>query len=437
MSRRNTVRIVSFSLAIALFCGIFAFNTKRENDKYALEIENSYAYMVDSLVASADNIATILNKARFVTSSEMQAQLAAKLITETEICKNALSGLPLKERPESLNRFLSQVGNYALSVSRESKEQKGMSDKHTANIENLSENAKQISIALNSVRGDYHNLDYWSRQVEDELEQESFGEVIGEIEDTFTDYPTLIYDGPYSDHILEREALMLKNTAESTKEEAENVACKWLAVSPKNLEFAGESKGKIPTFDFLGEGINISVTKQGGYVLYFRKEKNIKEMQIDYNKALASANEFLSRVGMNDLKETYYFEADGICTINFAYSKDNTLCYTDLIKIGVSMEDGEVVLYEAGGYIANHRERSFKETKYSADKALGRLSQKLTVENVRRVIIPSTALEEKRCYEFICRSADGQDVLVYINTESLREEDILILLKTDGGTLVK
>ena len=45
--------------------------------------------------------------------------------------------------------------------------------------------------------------------------------------------------------------------------------------------------------------------------------------------------------------------------------------------------------------------------------------------------------EEIRCYEFHCQAPDSTEILVYINPSTLEEEDILILLKSDGGTLVK
>ena len=70
MSRRNVIRIVSFSLAVALFCGIWAFQTHKENTSYLRQMENGYSYMLSSLSTATDNIAELLNKGRFVTTAE-------------------------------------------------------------------------------------------------------------------------------------------------------------------------------------------------------------------------------------------------------------------------------------------------------------------------------------------------------------------------------
>ncbi|MBR2489742.1 MAG: germination protein YpeB, partial [Clostridia bacterium] len=113
------------------------------------------------------------------------------------------------------------------------------------------------------------------------------------------------------------------------------------------------------------------------------------------------------------------------------------VCYTDLLKVGVAMDDGQIVLYEASGYLTNHRNRTFKTPDYSEEDALKVLSEKLNVNSISMTLIPTDFATEVRCYEFACTSKDGQEILVFINAETLKEENVLILLKSDGGTLVK
>ena len=139
---------------------------------------------------------------------------------------------------------------------------------------------------------------------------------------------------------------------------------------------------------------------------------------------------------MSGFKETYYFTTEGICVVNFAFVDGQTLCYTDLIKVGVAMDTGEIVLYEASGYISNHKERTYPTPTYTVEQAKELISEALTPKETAIALIPTDAGEE-RCYEFLCETEDGQEILVYININTLAEEEILILLKSDGGTLVK
>ncbi|MBQ1183154.1 MAG: spore gernimation protein, partial [Clostridia bacterium] len=59
------------------------------------------------------------------------------------------------------------------------------------------------------------------------------------------------------------------------------------------------------------------------------------------------------------------------------------------------------------------------------------------INSVKRCIIPTSGKTEKHCYEFDCIGVDNEEILVYVNVENLEEERILLVLKTDGGTLTK
>ncbi len=126
---------------------------------------------------------------------------------------------------------------------------------------------------------------------------------------------------------------------------------------------------------------------------------------------------------------------EGVCVINFAYLEKDTTCYTDLVKVGVAMDNGDVVSFNAQGYIMNHVERNIETPKYTVNDAMKVLSPLLTSVATNKAIIPLTTLEERLCYEFLCTTESGQEVLVYVNANTHQEEDIKILLRGDGGVL--
>ena len=187
---------------------------------------------------------------------------------------------------------------------------------------------------------------------------------------------------------------------------------------------------------FSSDNASVSVTKRGGYIIYLRRYEPVSETKISYEEAVNKASEFLNGY-MSGFTPTYYFADEGVCTVNFAYKDGVTLCYPDLVKIGVSLDTGKVVLIEAAGYISNHHTRSIPTPKYSSEQARAVLSESLTVNNVRRVMIPTDGKDEKHCYEFECTGVDGEELLVYVNVSNLEEEKILLLLRSDGGTLAK
>ena len=84
----------------------------------------------------------------------------------------------------------------------------------------------------------------------------------------------------------------------------------------------------------------------------------------------------------------------------------------------------------------NHRRRTETTPAISKNQAREKISPLLTVKDEKLAIIPTPGKYEVLCWEFTCESEDGTGVLVYINAETGREQQVFILKETPGGTLV-
>lgn len=112
--------------------------------------------------------------------------------------------------------------------------------------------------------------------------------------------------------------------------------------------------------------------------------------------------------------------------------------YTDLIKVGVSLNDGSVVSLEAEGYLMNHTNRNGFSSDIKKSDAQKNISPYLTVLDSKKCVIPKDDGTEVQCYEFHCESNEtNEETLIYVNAETGVEEDTMILLYSDGGTLTK
>ena len=101
------------------------------------------------------------------------------------------------------------------------------------------------------------------------------------------------------------------------------------------------------------------------------------------------------------------------------------------------MDNGELLMVESRVFLANHYDRDFAEPNTTIEDAKSVLSNNLTVISSKEVVIPTGGKNEKLCYEFMCYGYDEREILVYIDAYTLQEDDILILLRTDGGTMTK
>lgn len=440
-TKRAVVRIVSFSIAVVLSVITLAFfTTKRMND-YETQIGYTYSMNLEELDGSLYNIGIALQKSLYASSATQLSGLAVELCTESTVAKNALSQLPFSsEELAGVNKLLSQVGDYTLYLSRKVIQGGTIEDNDRENLHALSKAAQSVSQSVNAVRTEYDKDGVWKSEIAQGLGQSAesgISEQLTGLEELLTDYPTLQYDGPFSDHMLNGEMKLLKGEVELSAEDALKKAGQILGSEVLDFTKEADTAGNVPCYNFTDGEMSFSVTKQGGFIMYMRKFREIKEQTLTYEQAVEKAEEYLKTHSKQAFVTTYCFADEGVCTVNLAYKEGATVCYPDLIKIGVALDNGEIVLVEAGGYIANHHTRTISTPKYSVNAARARLSSALKINDVNRCIIPTDGKQEKHCYEFHCTGIDGEELMVYVNTQNLEEEQILLLLKTDGGTLTK
>ncbi len=440
MKKRTFIRVVSFLSAAILIAVGFYVKEMCKTRRYKQIIQNSYAGAFDELSTNLNELSTNLIKISYVTTPRQLATYASEIYSQAQLAKGALYKLPTGDNElSSVYKFLSQVGNYTLAVSKDVISGNKVTDKQREELHSLSNAAKTITDVIEETDLDYNNPKYWTKEIEgkikNSLNEKNLGSALGELESNLSDYPTLIYDGPYSDHILNKKPLMTTNAKEVSQSQALEVALN--ATGDKKLSFQDMQSGKIDCYRFASDNVTVTVSKGGGYVVYLRKSRTVGDHNMTYDKMLSAARKYLADLGYENMIDTYYFTDSGICVINFAYLDGQTICYTDLIKVGVAVDNGEIMLLEAGGYLTNHTLRAFESIETSPEQAAEVISNLLTIEKTSIALIPTNGGGEVRCFEFACKNEDGGDILIYINAKNLDVEQIYILLKTDGGTLVK
>ena len=139
------------------------------------------------------------------------------------------------------------------------------------------------------------------------------------------------------------------------------------------------------------------------------------------------------------MKETYYLKQNGIVTINYAYeqktlSGERIVMYPDLIKLKVALDTGEVLGIETQRIFKFTHRKKNSENLISKEKAKEVLNKELQIESENLAIIPTEWKTEVLCWEFKGKVEDNE-FLVYINAETGKEEDILVIVNTPDGTL--
>ena len=437
MTKRCFVRIISFSIALILAFALMALEQRGKASSSQLRMQNTYMRAVEDLSLSLDNIKTTLNKGLYTNSPAMMTQLSGKLWSEAANAKAALSQLPMEElKLEQTYKFLSQVGNYSQSLSKKFGQGETLTEEEKNNLKTLYGYAEDLSGKMWQVEKKIEDGDltlYDISGAANSTRVQNVTEGFTDFEEGFSDYPTLIYDGPFSDHILERSPLMLKGKSEITQDQALQKA--YTVSGEDNLSVTGEEGGKMPSYVFENRNTTVSVTKQGGFFSYMLKYRPVENPQLGASDALKRAEKYLEMLGIDEVEETYYEINNGICIYNFAGEQNDVVLYTDLIKVGVALDNGEIMSFDARGYITNHTMRNLGQPALSEEEAQGRLSKGLTVFETNLCVIPTDGLNERYCYEFYCVDSEGRQLLIYLNADTGEEEQILLLKIGSNGRL--
>lgn len=445
-SKRALVRIISFTAAVGLLIVGAAVSGFKLTSRYRNTVEYRYQLALNNLSDYVTNIKTTLEKSLYSNTASQQQPIFAKLMTMSEGAKSSLSQLPISiEQSTSIQKYLGQVGDYAFFALSKIAKNEELSEAEQSNLKKFYEYACELDTAVEDVAAAYGDgsvnlgktltLKGNIEQIGSEAEELTLDGGFREMNEGFTDYPTMIYDGPFSDHITQQKPKFLEGKTEVSQQQALMIAANFTGIDKSKLNFEGRTEGNLPTYNFSSGNVYITVSQVGGFVEIFRDSTEVQKKTLSYNDALDEAKRFLTRHFKEEFTESYYLIDNNICTINFAYTEDKVICYSDLIKVGVNMQTGEIVSYCATGYLMNHTDRNIKNPKISKQLAQQSLSENLKVQSCKTALIPTAGNNEVLTYEFDC-VAGNEKVLVYVNCETGLEEQIYIVLESDNGVLV-
>lgn len=442
LTKRQFVRLISFAAALIILVAGSSIAGFSVANRYKQTIEQSYRSALSELSDYFSSIQSSLEKGFYANTNTSRLAIASKLCSDCSAAKEALSRLPISSaEAEPLQKYLSQVGDFGKSMISSAARGYTFSEQNRDTLQSLCEYAVKVSPAIKDAAEKYSDgslqlgIEQGIQGNITEATQPDFAldADFTKLNEDFADYPTMIYDGPFADSTLNRESIFLENSAECSDENAREKAAKFLSVNSSSLTRLQDIDGTIPCYNYsTADGRYITITKQGGYVAEMSGNASPQKSNLSYEQACESALSFLSKNGINNMIQSYYAINDNVCVINFAYSQNGVICYGDLIKVGVSLETGEILSYNAQNYLMNHCIRTVSPY-LNEGFAQRSVSPYLTIEESRLALIPSQSETEYLCYEFLCTGTQGEEILVYINADTGLEEEILILMKSDGG----
>ena len=450
MKKNYIYGIMILLIIISVVLGYFLY---QEKEKYTTATHNQYNLALYELIDYVQNVENYLAKAMITSTPEHGAETLSKVWREANLAQVYLAQLPVSSTElANTAKFLNQVSEYSYSLSRKNIYKEELSQEDLDNLKNLHDYSTELKNTLNQLSTDMNdgriNWDELTKNTEiafaqqvDNLSAATFSN----LDENFGEYAGLIYDGAFSEHMESAERKGLTGD-EIDEEKAKEIARKFIGedrIEELNSNGLIEN-GNIQVYDFsskIKDGnsnnpLTISISKIGGHIVNMNYNREVDVESISIEEADRIGEEFLNSREIYNMKETYYLIEGGIVTINYAYEQNDITVYPDLIKLKIALDNGEILGMETTGYLNNHEERNIPVAKISKEEAKSNLNKNLEITSEGLAIIPTEWKTEILCYEFKGKINDT-DFLVYINAETGREENVLVIIDTPNGILTQ
>lgn len=450
---RHMLTLIVTLITIIIIMALVIYKKQRDYRQIA---ENDYNMAFFELVDYVENVETYLAKSLISSTPEHGAETLTHVWREANLAQAYLAMLPIgSEELSNTSKFLNQVSDYSFSLSRKNIYNESLSDDDLENLKTLHNYSIELENTLNQLSADMTDGRIsWGELTKkgnavfatevSNISKDSFSN----LEENFHEYAGLIYDGAFSEHLtsVEKKGLTGENIDE---EKAKQIAIEFIGEDKiKEINNSGISENTdMPCYDFYiklnnenekDNNLVLSISQKGGHIVFMNYNRSVSAQTISDEKANEIGKEFLSNHGFKNMKETYFLNQEGVMTINYAYSQSSEYgditMYADLIKVKIALDNGEVLGIETSGYLNSHYERNIKNALISKEEAKKDLNKNLDIQSESLTMIPTQFQTEILCWEYKGK-VDDTEFLVYINAETGKEEDILVIKDTPNGTL--
>ena len=443
MRLKHHILLYTF-LSVAVLLSIYlVLDYGIQAQRSAQALEDAYAQRVLETQEHLQAIGLKLGKAPVAADARTQVELLAGISRQADSVVSGLSALPLSHIAMSDTlKFCNQLSEYAMVLALSVAAGQPLTEQETAELVSLESQCALLtgqfataretmvaeSLRLTAQPGVFY--------AEAQVAQRPLEQVADP--DNGMDYPSMIYDGAFSDarHYGSPKALGEGRIDQRQAMEAARAFVGEERV--RSVEAAPDSGGALASYGVkltLNDGVvlNAEVTRQGGKMLWMVPEHAAFEPGWTLEECAEAARDFLLDRGYGEMVANHYQVYDGLAVINFVAVQDGVLLYPDLVKVQVRMDTGEVVGLEANNYLMNHTERTGLSPALSGEQALEKASSRLEAGQARLCVIPYRE-GERLCYEVPGRY-EGREYRVYIDAITGEEAEVLMMVDSVGGRM--
>lgn len=449
MEKTNTCRkkiviiaiVCALLAAAAITLGVLLGVYVGKSEDARVDAENSYRSDYFKLLDSLLDIETNLSKMKVASTQAMQTELMLNTAINAELAGQCLNSLSQGDyHLEATIKFCNQVQDFSKYIIKKIDYEEPITDEDYELLDNLHSVTLELGTKLGSMQENMQIDGYYF--VEAIGEEDPFADIVDDVAEDAIKYPTLIYDGPFSDGLDDPTPHALKGEDVSQEQAAEKVSEYLSEYEVTGVEFVSVCTGYFDSylFEFTteeGKSGSAQISKKGGHLVMFDLYEEMIMPTYGTEEGVAVAERYCQTHGYDNMKAVWSTVSESELFVNLCYEYDGIIMYPDMIKIKVSLQTGKVIGFEALEYIYNHNRED--EVDYSVtvteEEVRALYDGKLDIRNVRLAVIPVGGGTEKLCYE-VYGVFDDYKYFMYVDAEKGVELQVMQVIDSDDGELL-
>ncbi len=441
-SRKN--KNIVWTLALSLLSGLvfglafLLYSSANTANDYAMSLEGAYQKSHYELSDKVNNIEVKLSKTLSSNDNVYNEKLFNEISKNCEDAQNNLNVFPADAGgTEEALKFINQLGGYCSTLAQKLSKGQSLSAEETETLNQLHQAILEMKNSLNRTT---ENISKGYTFVGDGLEiKGDYNDItlsIQGMKGQSVEYPTMIYDGPFSDTQIKQEIKGMINLNEESKETSLDKLVKLFGVEKDKVEDKGNATGgNFDTYNFAFEKEGIVYFAQysvkGARLLTLSSHNDRPAVNITKDKALEIAKEFINEVEIENLDNVWSDIVGGDAYFNFAPVINDTIIYPDLVKVKIDLATGKVIGFEAKSYYTNNTERALPSFKISSQEAKAQVANGYAISTTKKALSP-VDLEEILCWEFKA-IRNGNVYYFYVDAQSGQLVNVLRVIHTTQG----
>ena len=365
------------------------------------------------MVDNVNNLSVDIAKYGKLTTNQSKIETMQDIRRDCNYILAGLATLPInQENVINSTRFFNQVDGVWEAYSRALSSGKNLSAEQERVFDEIGLVVGKIKANFNAQNyGMYDtNFSFVDATIFDNTGMNELSTSLGDLTSDSIDYPSMIFDGPFSS-ALETTIVKGLGDREYSQEEAyyylKNVVYNNRETSIKYIK---TTNGDIVTYDYLieidGKRFGAQVSKMGRLLITLSGYAEGGDPIMKVEQAEEMAVTFANNIGFENMQSVWHEVNANVAYINLAPVVDGVIWYPDLVKIKVDLTAQDIIGFEAVNYALNHVDRSVEFTFPTGD-AESLLGFDYEVLNFSRAIIRLDSGKEIASYEYILDRIDG------------------------------